>query len=217
MNTCITIETIINYFSTTMSTTMQDNLFAHLAFCEKCRTQFIESEALIHACKDIQWAQISRAEARQIIEKLSGKKILPILKEWVTETFPFSTDSIFRTDPCLVPIVNEWRSFRGVNSIDYQVIPIKTSHMSTRLFWEREKINPFSFGIKFLDVVFNESQSLFRFILLKNKQLIVSHPVAENTLLKAGLMDGTYHLVIKQNAQDIYQLDFTINAKGILL
>ncbi|KPA10363.1 hypothetical protein MHK_009435 [Candidatus Magnetomorum sp. HK-1] len=227
MNSCIEIEeTMLSYFSETMPAELRDPFFTHLSFCKQCRSQFIDTENLIHACKDLQWAQIPYNEAHKMLEKLTPKKMTTRLKEkilsgfnaWITETFPLKENSIFFNEPCLAPFRGKisLRSARGDDSLRYRLITINNQYLVAKLFFECEKVHPFSFGVQVLNVISKHTKASFRFTLWKNNQLIVSHPVSQQAVLETNLLDGEYHIRIKQNAQDIYQFDFTINEKGLM-
>ena len=232
MNTCINMENILSYLSGTMAAELTDEFYAHLAVCKKCRNLFVESEAVLHECKDLQWAVLPFAEAQKFLDDLTPKtklskikdNIIPMFKEWITEKWSKTSDSILNTDPCLIPITNEWnerrlRDNRNNDCINYRLLSIDTPQVIARLFFECESMQPFSFGIKVLDVkypkVANEDMISSRFTLW-NKHRTFTNPVKENTVLKTGLSGGTYHFSIKYNAQEIFQFDFIINEKGIV-
>jgi hypothetical protein len=227
MNSCIELEeTMLSYFSKTMPAELKDAFFTHLSFCKECRHQFIETENLIHACNDLQWAQIPYNEAQNILEKLTPKKritrlkerILSNIQEWITEAIPIKPDSIFFNEPCLVPFRGEMnlRSSRGDDSFSYRLITINNQYRVVKLFFERENVHPFSFGVQVMSVISKCAKTSFRFTLWKNNQLIVSQPVLQQAVLETNLLDGEYHIRIKHNAQEIDQFDFTINEKGLM-
>jgi len=228
MNTCINMENILSYLSGTMAAELKDEFYAHLAVCKKCRNLFVESEAVLHKCEDLQWAVLPYAEAQKFLGELTPKSkiskikenYLTMLKEWITEKWSETSDSILNTDPCLVPITKEWRlrKYRGDECINYRLLSIDTPQVTARLFFECESMQPFSFGIKVLDVKYpnNTNENISSRFTLWNKHRTFTNPIKENTVLKTGLSGGTYHFSIKYNAQEIFQFDFIINEKGIV-
>jgi len=225
MNTCITIETLDNYYSDNLSKKSMNIFYKHIASCDNCRQKFVAAGELIHACKDMEWAQTSPAEARQLITKLMGDTPLvpPIIHKiinWITETFPLSTNSLLLKEAALAPVVtDDFRMARRADpdSIKYSIFKLGNEKVILNIYAECESNDPFSFGLNILNVQSINQDPNIRIILRQGKRQIFSRLYQQGQpFLKTGLPENFYKLTVKQNAQEIYQFNFEISEKGIV-
>jgi len=211
------LETLNAYFGKKMSAKQTDLFYKQLTKDPLFQQEFIEAGALLKDCETMQWAEISRTDARKFIESIQGKSKTRQVIQWIKENWPLLPDSPLQKQPSLVPVVDQLRRFRrdvsNFHSLAYIIHLIKGDGIRATLFFEQEQD---TFCLNVIHVKADNLDNPIRFSLFYEDRLIISRPYSNQGIhLKAYLSFGTYHLVIKKNAQEVCHFSFDMNQSGL--
>ncbi|ETR65591.1 MAG: hypothetical protein OMM_05987 [Candidatus Magnetoglobus multicellularis str. Araruama] len=213
METCPSLEYINYHLSNKCH---DDALYSHLAKCDDCRIKFAEASRLIEACKDIEWAQISRPEARRVMRQFQKPSIFERLKEkiverfqsnqlrklkgqWIIETNPLVPNSVLCTTAELRPIAYQWEQCRKSKAI-YSFLPLKRHDISLILFVNKSDYDPVSYELYLLNVTSGKKRSSLQFDLWQKDHFCASRSYTSmNSLFKSNPSFDQIHICVGQN------------------
>jgi len=212
METCLTLENINDLLSGNLSDNEQEEFYAHMAICDDCRREVVEAEELLEAGNDMEWAQLSMAEARQVMSTFNQTVIgyfsllRKFIEKWISLDDLADYGAAWNNIPELVPVVSKpnYRRF-GNSKSKCMILPFEMNDISLDVVIKKE--NDDSFALYIINVLSRTKKASLQIYLWKDNRFIASRLYTSiRTLFNDNRSCEQYHLKVNQNVNDILHI-----------